>query len=197
MIKGGYKIVDFKGNSLSDTAVTMNGMYAQIVDDYNKTIMVSGVILSGELQDDAYVSVKVGDGYVELSVYGGVITVNDNDEITFASYATPTDTAAAIAGLQEVTKDVHIITLPENSVAQTFRIKTDQNYGAVLAFSKEDLSLFSVAFQETPVETIITQNSPITALTNIESKARQFEVTVAAYKRVTLISWAKLSSEKL
>lgn len=83
MIKGGYKIIDFKGVELSTTAVEITGVYNQIVDDYNKPIMISGVLLDGELQDDAYASVKVSDESVELTVYDGVITVTDDDEVTF------------------------------------------------------------------------------------------------------------------
>lgn len=102
MIKGGYKIVNFNGTALSGTAVDMPGIYDQIVDDYNKTIMVSGVILSGELQDDAYASVKVNDGSVDLIVYGGVITVTDDDEISFAAAKSPIELAAEIGDLDDL-----------------------------------------------------------------------------------------------
>lgn len=100
MIKGGYKIIDFKGTELSTTAVEISGIYNQIVDDYNKPIMVSGVIISGKLQDDAYASVKVADSSVTLTVYDGFITVN-NDEVTFTqvdSNAKLTEDVSAIKG---------------------------------------------------------------------------------------------------
>lgn len=102
MKKGGYKIIDFKGTALSGTAVDMPGIYDQIVDDYDKPIMVSGVIISGELQDDAYASVKVSDGSVDLTVYDGVITVTDDDEVSFAAAKSPTELAAEIGDLDDL-----------------------------------------------------------------------------------------------
>ncbi len=85
MKKGGYKIIDFKGTALSGTAVEIPGILEQIADNYNKPIMVSGVVLNGELQDDAYASVNDTEDTVVLTVYGGVITVNEDDEVTFTS----------------------------------------------------------------------------------------------------------------
>lgn len=102
MKKGGYKIIDFKGTALSGTAVEMPDIYGQIVDDYDKPIMVSGVILNGELQDDAYASVKVNDGSVALTVYGGVITVTDDDEVSFAVLKTNAELAAEIGDLDDL-----------------------------------------------------------------------------------------------
>ena len=103
MKKGGYKIIDFKGTALSGTAVDMPGIYDQIVDDYDKPIMVSGVILSGELQDDAYASVKVNDDSVSLTVYGGIITVTEDDEVSFAVSKSPAELTAEIGDLDDLT----------------------------------------------------------------------------------------------
>lgn len=100
MIKGGYKIIDFKGVELSTTAVEITGIYNQIIDDYNKPIMVSGVSISGELQDDAYASVKVDDSSVTLTIYGGVITVTEDDEVTFAVAKSNVELAAEIEELK-------------------------------------------------------------------------------------------------
>lgn len=96
MKKGGYKIIDFKGTELSTTAVEILGIFEQIMDNYDKPILVSGVILNGELQDDAYAGVqgKIAQDlskYVELTVYGGVITVTEDDNITFASAMSNTE----------------------------------------------------------------------------------------------------------
>lgn len=112
MIKGGYKIIDFKGAELSTTAVEITGIYNQIVDDYNKSIMVSGVIISGELQDDAYAGVQEKTAQdlsksVELTVYDGVITVTEDDEVSFAF----------AKGNIELTEDVENIM--SNSVMKT------------------------------------------------------------------------------
>lgn len=100
MIKGGYKIVNFNGAALSGTSETIPGIYDQIIDDYDKAIMVSGVIINGELQDDAYASVKVNDDSVNLTVYGGVITVTEDNEVTFAASKTPTELAEDISDIE-------------------------------------------------------------------------------------------------
>lgn len=95
MRKGGYKIVDFKGAELSSTVVVRPGIYSQIIDDYDKTILVSGVSLGGTLKDDSFASVSevTGDSgdSVDLGVYGGVITVTEDDEITFTLSSTPAE----------------------------------------------------------------------------------------------------------
>ena len=99
MIKGGYKIIDFKGTELGSTAVEISGIYNQIVDDYNKPIMVSGVSISGELQDDAYASVSNSEDGLTLTVYDGVITVTDDDEVTFTSAMSNVELAEEINDL--------------------------------------------------------------------------------------------------
>lgn len=101
MKKGGYKIINFKGTALSGTAVELSGIYDQIVDDYDKPIMVSGVTISGKLQDDAYADVQEKTAQdlsksVELTVYGGIITVTEDDEVTFASAKSNTELTANV-----------------------------------------------------------------------------------------------------
>ena len=104
MKKGGYKIIDFKGTALSGTAIELPGIYDQIVDDYDKPIMVSGVTISGELQDDAYAGVQEKTAqdlskFVELTVYGGIITVTEDDEVTFATAKSNTELTADVNAL--------------------------------------------------------------------------------------------------
>lgn len=106
MRKGGYKIVDFKGAELTSTVVVRPGIYSQIIDDYDKAILVSGVSLSGSLKDDAFASVTevTGDSgdSVKLGVYDGIITVTEDDEVTFALSTTPAELDAKIGDLDEL-----------------------------------------------------------------------------------------------
>ena len=104
MIKGGYKIVNFNGAALSGVAETLPGIYDQIVDDYDKPVMVSGVSLNGDIMDDAYAGVQekiAGDlsKSVELTVYGGIITVTEDDEVTFATAKSNTELTADVNAL--------------------------------------------------------------------------------------------------
>lgn len=107
MIKGGYKIVNFNGAALSGSSETLPGIYAQIVDDYDKPVMVSGVSLNGDIMDDAYAGVqeKIAGGLsksVELTVYGGIITVTEDDEVTFIVSKTPEELTAEIGDLEDL-----------------------------------------------------------------------------------------------
>lgn len=102
MKKGGYKIIDFKGTALSGTAVEIPGILEKIVDNYDKPILVSGVILNGELQDDAYAAVSDTEDTVILTVYGGAITITEDDEVTFAVAKTPAELAAEIGDLEDL-----------------------------------------------------------------------------------------------
>lgn len=121
MIKGGYKIVDFKGNSLSGTAVTIDGIFNQIVDNYNKVILVSGVSINGEVKDDVFATanVKVAEDEsksVELEVYNGVITVTEDDEVTLALNENVTSTqfqitSGNITGNVKVYKNNNVVEL--------------------------------------------------------------------------------------
>lgn len=107
MIKGGYKIVNFNGAALSGSSETLPGIYAQIVDDYDKPVMVSGVSLNGDIMDDAYAGVQekiAGDlsKSVELTVYGGIITVTEDDEVTFVLSKTTAELTAEIGDLEDL-----------------------------------------------------------------------------------------------
>lgn len=121
MKKGGYKIIDFKGTALSGTAVDMPGIYDQIVDDYDKPVMVSGVSLNGDIMDDAYASVqeKIAGNLsksVELTVYGGIITVTEDDKVSFVVSKTTAELTAEIGdleGLETTDKDSIVDALNE------------------------------------------------------------------------------------
>lgn len=99
MKKGGYKIIDFNGAILSGEAVEITGIYESIVNNYDKAILVSGVSLNGELQGDAYAAVTKNDNSVTLAVYDGVITVTEDDEITFASVSSNAKLTEDVANL--------------------------------------------------------------------------------------------------
>lgn len=106
MRKGGYKIVDFKGAELTSNVIVRPGIYSQIIDDYDKPILVSGVSLGGSLRDDAYASVNeiTGDSgdSVELGVYGGTITVTEDDEVTYVPAKSSAELTAEIGDLNDL-----------------------------------------------------------------------------------------------
>lgn len=132
MIKGGYKIIDFKGAELSSTAVEVSGIFKQITDKYNKVILVSGVSIDGELKDDAFALLDVNDDgdtiTMTLTVYGGAITVTEDDEVTFAASKTPAELTVEIGDLDDLDttdKDSVVDAINEvNDVASKAIIKT-------------------------------------------------------------------------
>ena len=196
-MKGGYKIIDFKNVSLSGTPVTMADVLVDLLNNYEKVVLLSNVVLSGSAKDDCFSAVlSDGNGGVKLNCYDGYISINSSGAVTY-TVASASGMAGDIANLQNVTKDLHIIAFPQYSSDVTYRIKVAQNFMGILAFTAAELVLINVRFDSTPLETKITENSPFSALTNTESKARQFEITVLANKRVTLIGWAEMTFKKL
>lgn len=101
-IKGGYKIVDFNGAALSGTAVVISGIYNQIADNYKKPVLVSGVSLNGVVKDDAFTSADEGTGSVTLNVYGGTITVTDDDKVTYTASEGTAELEAKIGDLDDL-----------------------------------------------------------------------------------------------
>ena len=144
MKKGGYKIIDFKGITLSGTAVELSGIYDQIVDDYDKPIMVSGVTISGKLQDDAYAGVQEKTAQdlsksVELTVYGGIITVTEDDEVSFVVSKTTAELTAEIGDLDDLG------TTDKDSVVDAVN---EVNGGVLVAIKKTSATTLSLDADE-------------------------------------------------
>lgn len=83
MKNGGYKIIDLKDRSLSDEAVVIAGIYESIEDSHRKPLLLSGIVLDDVEKNDVFVEASVNDGSYVISVYGGTITINDDDEVVF------------------------------------------------------------------------------------------------------------------
>ena len=166
MIKGGYKIVNFNGAALSGSPEVLPGIYAQIVDDYDKPVMVSGVSLNGDIMDDAYAGVQekvAGDlsKSVELTVYGGIITVTEDDKVSFVLSKT---TAEIESFLTKKTKNLNFEDISANSYADV----TDATLANKLIVGYQ---LFSVASYNTSLIFLRSDNSGMTArLRNNESQ---------------------------
>ena len=84
--KGGYQIVDFKNISLTaDGKTTVAGVYEAIKVNYNKRLVVSGIVIGSTEYDDVTVdTVVVGPDFV-FRAYGYKFVVASNDGVTVSS----------------------------------------------------------------------------------------------------------------
>ena len=84
MLKGGYKIIDFKGTPLETGGATMmiEGIHDSIESNYRKPLLLSGLNIDGVEKNDTYASVEVVGGNYQFNVYGKLITVQDTDAVT-------------------------------------------------------------------------------------------------------------------
>lgn len=85
MVKGGYKIIDFKDVNITTAGgATVAGIYETIEHTHRKALMVSGVTIDGVEKPDCFISCDVADGSYTFSAYGKTFTISNADKITIA-----------------------------------------------------------------------------------------------------------------
>ena len=85
MIKGGYKIIDFKDiNILTGDGATVMGIYEDIEKTHRKAIMVSGITIDGVEKPDCFVDCEVSGSDYKFSAYGKTFTITSENKVTFA-----------------------------------------------------------------------------------------------------------------
>lgn len=84
MIKGGYKIIDFKDNPLTTggVATTITGIYDSIEVSYRKPLLLSGLTIDGIKRNDVYAPATVSGNNFVFTAYGKTITITDTDAVT-------------------------------------------------------------------------------------------------------------------
>ena len=84
MIKGGYKIIDFKDNPLTTggAATTIIGIYNSIEGSYRKPLLLSGLTIDGIKRNDVYAPATVSGSNCVFTAYGKTITITDTDAVT-------------------------------------------------------------------------------------------------------------------
>lgn len=96
-LKGGYKIIDFRGIELSTTPVDIKGIYEAIEENLDKCLIASGVTKDGATYNDECIATPDinGSDYV-ISFHDGkvIITVTDDDEVTLAEATAPASASA-------------------------------------------------------------------------------------------------------
>ena len=87
MIKGGYKIIDFKDNPLTTGggAITIAGIYDSIEGSYRKPLLLSGLTIDGIERNDVYAPATVSGNNFVFTAYGKTITITNADAVTVAN----------------------------------------------------------------------------------------------------------------
>ena len=87
MIKGGYKIIDFKDNPLTTggEATTIAGIYDSIEGSYRKPILLSGLTIDNIERNDVYATPTVSGTNFVFTAYGKTITITEADAVTVAN----------------------------------------------------------------------------------------------------------------
>lgn len=84
--KGGYQIVDFKNVSLTaGDETTVAGVYEAIEGNYNKRLVVSGIVIGSTEYDDVTVDVVVVGTDFVFRAYGYKFVVASGDGVTVSS----------------------------------------------------------------------------------------------------------------
>lgn len=85
MLKGGYQIIDLKGENLTENAVTIPGIYDSIEGNYHKPLLLSGIVIGGIERPDVYTSASVNSSNYVLPLYNGSITVTSENLVTYSA----------------------------------------------------------------------------------------------------------------
>lgn len=100
MKKGGYQIIDMAGVDAITTAQTVAGIYEAIEGNYNKPVILTGIVVQGVEYDDAAVQFRsVGQTFV-ASAYGYTFMINAQDKIQVSELKVTKATGDAITVAQ-------------------------------------------------------------------------------------------------
>lgn len=88
-LKGGYKIISLQNNDLS-SGFTLEGIYEAIASSYGKPILVTDIVISGEKKNDVFTTVDLSSDDYTFTVYGKILTIDDEDAVTVANESSGT-----------------------------------------------------------------------------------------------------------
>lgn len=84
MIKGGYKIINFKDTPFETDGATMTleGIYDSIEASYRKPLLLSGLNIDGVEHNDVYATPTISGSNYVFTAYGKTITITDTDAVS-------------------------------------------------------------------------------------------------------------------
>lgn len=87
-IKGGYKLIDLKGNkfTVGGDGVTVKGVYNSIENSYNKPLILTGINIGGVERNDVFIDFSDDSGsYVANISATEKITITNADLVTITA----------------------------------------------------------------------------------------------------------------
>lgn len=87
MMKGGYKIIDFKDAPLKTggEAITIGGIYDTVEASYRKPLLLSGLNIDGVEYNDVYAAPTISGSNYVFTAYGKTITITNADAVSVTS----------------------------------------------------------------------------------------------------------------
>lgn len=84
MIKGGYKIIDFKDVPFETggSTMTIEGIYDTVEGSYRKPLLLSGLNIDGTEHNDIYAMPTLSGSNYVFTAYGKTITITDTDAVS-------------------------------------------------------------------------------------------------------------------
>lgn len=88
MLKGGYKIIDFKDvNLTAGTGVKIAGIYEDVEKSYRKPLLLSGITIDAVEKPDCFVYCEVSEGNYKFTAYGKNWIITSADMVTVSNPA--------------------------------------------------------------------------------------------------------------
>lgn len=85
-IKGGYKIINFKGIPLNkDSKVTIEGIYESIENSYRKPLLFSGVNIGGVIYPDMFVQAILTSARYEVTLDNVKLYITSDNGVIYES----------------------------------------------------------------------------------------------------------------
>ena len=87
MMKGGYKIIDFKDAPLTTggSTITIDGIYNAVEVSYRKSLLLSGLNIDSVERNDVYATPTISGGNYVFTAYGKTITITNADAVSVTS----------------------------------------------------------------------------------------------------------------
>lgn len=85
-IKGGYKIINFKGIPLNkDSKVTIDGIYESIEKSYRKPLLFSGVNIGGTIYPDMFIQAILTSARYEVTLNNVKLYITSDNGVIYES----------------------------------------------------------------------------------------------------------------
>lgn len=85
-IKGGYKIINFKGIPLNkDSKVTIKGIYESIENSYRKPLLFSGVNIEDTIYSDMFIQATLTSARYEVTLNNVKLYITSDDGVIYES----------------------------------------------------------------------------------------------------------------